>query len=268
MDDATIQKFDEELVCAESIVYTLKHNPAVQQVNIGREIHDPPDFWLTVDGRKFAVEVTAIVKDQQYLARSRDFEIAVRRKANLYNKVDGTYIIYIHEPTTLPKKNSTEWYGLIDRAVENIHKKRHDGSKHSLYHDARKSLAIRQVHPNDSSIRAIISGGVKSEGEIQKELSILMQERIEKKRENLKKQEVEKKCKDIIIAFYDAYGFGFTKDAKTALQSVKGVDWFHSVFWAASFDDRANELWPTSPGRKGCFLHSREKQWIKTEPAN
>lgn len=268
MPSTKTKKIDEELVCAESILHTLKKMFAVQQINIVREENDPPDFWLTVEDRKFAVEVTSIVKDEQYLARSRDFEDAVRQKARLNKEINGTYIIYIQEPTTIPKKNSKEWNKLLEKAVSLIHEKRDDGAKYSLYNDGRKSLTIQKTDPNGSNVGVLISTGVKSEGEVQQELSILMQASIEKKRENLIKQGVASECTDIIIAFYDAYGYGDIQDAQKALQEVRGFEWFHSVFWAASFSDRTNELWVTNPGRKGCFLHSREKSWMKTKQAN
>src|ERR1039458_7606933 len=75
------------------------------------------------------------------------------------------------------------------------------------------------------------------------------------------KSGVPQQCRDIILLLYDAYMYGSTEDAKLALQNVHGYDWFPSVFWAASFADRPNELYPQDPGRLGLFLYTKEDRW-------
>ena len=58
-----------------------------------------------------------------------------------------------------------------------------------------------------------------------------------------------------------AYGYAEGEDAKIALRGVHGYDWFHSIFWARSFTDRTNELYPEEPGRIGLFLYTKEDRW-------
>jgi hypothetical protein len=103
--------------------------------------------------------------------------------------------------------------------------------------------------------------GSKWEGEAQHELAGLIQNAVSQKRSKLEKSGVPQQCRDIILLLYDAYMCGSTEDAKLALQNVHGYDWFHSVFWAASFADRPNELYPQEPGRLGLFLYTKEDRW-------
>ena len=58
---------DEELVCIDSLLHHLKENLGYLDVLVEREQNDPPDFWVTVSGQKFAAEVTSIVNDQAYI---------------------------------------------------------------------------------------------------------------------------------------------------------------------------------------------------------
>jgi hypothetical protein len=103
--------------------------------------------------------------------------------------------------------------------------------------------------------------GSKWEGEVQDELPGLIQNAVLVKRLKLEKKGVPQQCRGIILLFYDAYGYAEAGDAKIALRNVRGYDWFHSVFWAASFTDRPNELFPEQPGRIGSFLYTKEDRW-------
>ncbi len=50
---------------------------------------------------------------------------------------------------------------------------------------------------------------------------------------------------------------------KQALLKVQGYEWLHSIFWAASFTDRSNTLYPGKPGRGGVFLYSKKEEWLQ-----
>lgn len=172
---------DHECVSVDSLVHCLKGHG--HQVQVKPEEHDPPDFWLFIDGKKFAVEETSIAEEKVVSG------IAAARKNG---RISGSL-------------------------------------------------------------------GWKWEGETQDTLSELIQGRVQQKRKRLENKGV---LGDIsILLFYDAYGFGDEDDAKIALQKVHGHDWFHSVFWAASFADKPNELYPEKPGRRGSFLYTKEGRW-------
>ena len=53
---------DHECVSVDSLAQCLKGHG--HQVQVEPEEHDPPDFWLFIDGKKFAVEETSIVTQE------------------------------------------------------------------------------------------------------------------------------------------------------------------------------------------------------------
>ncbi len=178
-------RIDHECVAVDSLVQYLKQRCGHQDIQVQKEENDPPDFWLSIDGSRFAVEETSIATE-----------------------------------------------------------------------DAVKRIAIdRKKGMNSGSL------GLKWEGEVQDELAELIQKAVRTKREKLERKGVPQRCRDSILLLYDAHGFGDPEDAKLALQTVHGYDWFHSVFWAASSTYRPNELYPEEPGRMGSFLYTKEDRW-------
>jgi len=124
-----------------------------------------------------------------------------------------------------------------------------------LLKTGRNILAINKISDKDSTIGLVGPIEVKREVEIQEDLSDLMQKAIDKKRRVL--EQIKEKGYQMLLLFYDAYAFGYIEDAHAALLKVKGYDWFHSIFWAASFAEKTNELFPQEPGRKGGFLFTK-----------
>ena len=256
-------KIDEELVCADSFVHCLKKSIGHQQVEAQPEKDDPPDFWFIVDGKKYSAEITSIVKREDYHAHCRRFERAVQMTAKGDEIIKGTYSIIINKEPKLPKKTSREWHNLICKVcffIQNSKTLNHTETEY-LYKDAQGKLGIRKIDPVGASVGLLGLMGVKSEGQVQEEMTHLIHSRIRSKTKKLKKKGIPEVCSDIILIFYDAYGFGDIEDARQVLLRVDGYDWFHSVFWVASFTDRPNELWPECPGRYGNFLYSRERAW-------
>ncbi|MGA2275020.1 MAG: hypothetical protein ABSH00_15805 [Bryobacteraceae bacterium] len=180
-------RLDHENVSIDSLVHYLKERCGCQDVQHRKVARgdDPPDFWLSIDGKTFAVEETSIAEEA---------------------------------------------------TVKGIDNARRKGSTHGFL-------------------------GAKWEGEAQDELTALMQHAVSCKRSKLEQKGVPEQCRDIILLLYDAYGYGDAGDAGKALLRVRGYDWFHSVFWAESFTDRHNELYPHEPGRTGRFLCTKEGQW-------
>ena len=66
---------------------------------------------------------------------------------------------------------------------------------------------------------------------------------------------------EVLLLFYDAFGYASREDVVAAFQEVHGYNWFHSIFWAASFSDRENASYPAEPGREGFFLFSHKSEW-------
>jgi hypothetical protein len=256
---------DEELVCADSFVHYLKNSLGHKQVEALPEKDDPPDFWFIIDGVKYAAEITSIVKKQDYHAHCQELEQAVKSNVTENNIISGTYAIIINKQPELPKKTSPKWMALIESLGSFIQNCREYSRSEiiNIIEDEQGKLGVQKISPDGSNIGLLGFMGIKHEGEVQEEIAELMKIRIQSKIKKLKKKGVHRVCPHIFLIFYDAFGFGDIKDARQALFKVDGYDWFHSVFWVASFTDRPNELWPQSPGRYGEFLYSKKKEWEK-----
>lgn len=256
-------RFDEELVCTDSLVHCLKQRCKCQHVCVQRAEDDPPDFWVTVDGVLFAAEVTSIVNDVGYHARCEDLERSIERAAAQTGTFSGTYALSVYGHPEIPKDRS-EQKTLIERAVSFIQDTSFAPTSARLClikSERRGRIDVVRVDPSGSVIGLVHHGGFKREIEVVRELRQQMQESIRRKQVGLKKKHVHAKCSGVLLLLYDAYAFGLGRHAQKALLGTEGYDWFHSIFWAASFTDRPNELSPENPGREGIFLYSSNAAW-------
>lgn len=256
------ERIDEEIVSVDCLAHCLTRvhgcNCDVQRVPQGC---DPPDFWMTVDGERFAVEVTSIVTNEGYRAICKTLKDAIKTAMMECPGTSGTYALVVSGHPALPKKKG--WHDLVSRALCFASATRDVPctEKQYLLQDGRNRLTIQKLSNQRTTVGLVGMDGAKREGEVVDELRKLMHDKVVKKREKLENKAVLAECSRIILVLYDAYGYGDIEDAQKALLQVEGHDWFHSVFWAASFTDRANELSPANPGRLGDFLYSGDGRW-------
>jgi hypothetical protein len=257
------KRIDEELVSIDCLAHCLKEQCGCSQVEIEREPDDPPDFWVTVDGVRFAAEVTSIVTEQSYRANALKLKRAIENSARETGALIGKFVLTLERHPTLPQSSTREWRDLVDQAKSFIETTALTEStkEFPLLKSPDGHLRIRKICSQGSTLGLCGPACAKWEGEIQDDLCKLMQDSVNKKRTKLKNKSVPSSCPRVLLLFYDAYGFGDVEDAQKALLRVDGYDWFHSVFWAASFTNRENELYPKEPGRRGAFLYSSDNRW-------
>jgi hypothetical protein len=233
---------------------------------VARADDDPPDFWVTIDGEEFAVEVASIVKGQEYHATCRKLAEAIGKASKERGVLKGTYALAVMRHPTLPKRTSPKWRGLVSQANSFIGANRGAESTREarLLEDADGHLGITKLSSQGATVELLGPTDGKWEDKIQDEIHELMQEAVANKRRKLEKKGVPSQCPRIMLLLYDAYGYGDTDDAQRALLRVHGYEWFHSVFWACSFTDRPNELSPEDPGRRGTFLYSKRETWWRS----
>lgn len=264
--EGQMSRINEERVCADSLAHNLKSFCGCHDVKVHREPNDPPDFWLDIDGQKYAAEVTSIVNEQAYHAACIALKDAVKKSATDAGSIIGRYCLDVTMRPNLPRKNSAEWSDLCCKALSFI---RDTDAKESteetlLLDEEEGRLSIRKLAATGATVGLSRAPGAKWEGEIHNELQGLIQDAVTKKRKKLEIKGVPAQCPRIFLVLYDAYGYGIVEDAQKALLSTDGYDWFHSVFWATSFTDRENTLYPGSPGREGAFLYSKTHKWLNS----
>jgi hypothetical protein len=256
-------KIDEELVCIDALVQRLKEINPHQEVVVCRELNDPPDFWITIGGAKYAAEVTSIVTDEDYAAQCRKLIESVQTELEAESTVEGTYALVVMRCPEIPPRGTTRWHRLVSRTIEAIQSSSgsQSGTKVRLLDDGNGHLALAKCSDDGRAIGLVRTPVAKWEGEVRNELSLLLQHAIDTKRTKIEKKGIPDRCPDVLLIFYDAYNYGDIEDARFALATVQGYEWFHTIFWAASFSDRRNILYPEAPGRGGAFLYSKNSTW-------
>ncbi len=106
-------RINAELVCVDSFVENLKKIDSRQKITVleVEERNEPPDFWVTIAGVKYAVEVTSIT-DYGYdvLCEKLLKTICSRSEAS---GMKGTYALAIMERPDIPRKRTPEWKKLV-----------------------------------------------------------------------------------------------------------------------------------------------------------
>jgi len=265
-EDHKAKRIDEEMVCADSLVHCLRYQCGCHEVTVEREEDDPPDFWFTIEGKRYAGEVTSIVTSQGYHAHCRKLEDAIRNSSKEGGSIIGTYALLIMRHPKIPRSTSSKWRDLVRQATSFVSATRDVEStgEARLLEDPDGHLDIKKVSGQGATVGTIGATEFKWEGEVQEELRELIEERVKEKRQKLEKKGIPALCPRMMLLLYDAYGFGDLEDAQKALVGVPGYDWFHSVFWAASFTDRPNELSPSNSGRVGRFIYSANGRWWRS----
>ena len=254
-------RIDEELVSVDALRYVLCTRCECKEVCFRREEHDPPDFTLTVDGEVFPAEVTSIVSRQQYVAQCKAFARAIRDHADSLKILSGTYAFTVARFPLIPKPTSKDGRKLIDAAVAYVGttQNQETAPDTQLAKDGPEKISIKKLSANGSTVALCWIPPAMWEGDIQNQLATLIQQAVDEKRRKL--QTVGIGSGEALLLLYDAFAYAEPQDAVIAMQKVHGYSWFHSVFWAASFFDRENTMYPDQPGREGIFLYSSAPSW-------
>jgi hypothetical protein len=256
-------RIDEEAVCIDALVHRIRQVDHLQEITVERECIDPPDFWMSIGPLKYAVEVTSIVVDEHYDALCMTLLRAVQAELVAGTAAKGTYALDVFRTTKLPRRGTKEWRKLVSNLVQNIRQMSTAsvGAKIPLLEMESGRLSLMKLSESGSNVGKVWMPDARWEGEARGELSRLLQERVNTKRKRAEEKGLDRTGCEIMLVFYDAYGYCDAEDARQELEGVEGYRWFHSVFWAASFTARPNILYPENPGRAGVFLYSKNPAW-------
>ena len=261
------KKIDEELICIDSFVQYLQRNIGLKKIQVGRveKGKDPPDFWVIIENVKYAVEVTSIVFDYDYEALCQGFEKEIENEAKKEKLLKGNYALIIRGKPEIPKRMSKGRKVLLDKAIAYICDTASQPSaiRQKIFEKAGRYIALEKLSDTNACVGLVGYIGTKWEKEAKEELFQLIQERVIQKIATLEKNVDSEFHNNLILLLYDAYGFCGGQGAREVCQRVQEIDKFHSIFWAASFSNKPNILYPNCPGRSGCFLFSKNNKWVE-----
>jgi len=254
------RKINEELVSTDALKHVLCTICGCKNVHIHLENNDPPDFTVTVDDMPYPTEVTSIVSRKQYSAQCKTFARTIQQNATSSGILFGTYTFIISRFPIIPKPKSKNVRQLLNKALSYIGDTREQKiyPEKKLVQDNSGKISISKRNDTGSTVGLLWIAGMR-EGEIVNKLSELIQYAVDDKKQKLQDKGIEPKS--ALLLLYDAFGYAEPIDAFTAMEKVSDYDWFHSIFWAASFFDRENMSFPEEPGREGLFLFSHIPSW-------
>jgi len=252
-------RINEETVCANCLVHHLKARCQCQHVEArSNRPNDPPDFWVDVDGVRFAAEVTSIVTGEGYRADAKRLAKEIEARClSTGTGISGMYVLRILQRPAMPKPYSRDRDSVIQEAASFVRGSDPQKRARVLLRHRTGRLTIENVSREGSHL-GLVQFGAEREGECLPELQQLMYDAMRKKKHKLRGI-----ADPVILVLYDAFAFAQPDDAKEALLQTTDHLRFHSIFWAASFADRPNELAPNEPGRNGVFLYTCCERWLK-----
>jgi len=256
-------RINEEYVCIDSFIQHLREIDSRQVITYCEERDDPPDFWVTIAGVTYAVEVTSIVTDYGYDATCKKLLETIRSESQTNNGIKGTYALRIMRRPDIPRRGTSHWKTLVSTAATKIREMSNApcGAESCLLKDTHGYLVIQKTPDHGAKIGLFRMPAMKWEGEVQEELTQLFKDAIARKLVTLEKKSVLHQCSNVILLFYGAYSYSDIEDAQKAFLNVQGYEWLHSIFLAISFSDISNKLYQDSPGRRGVFLYSKNGNW-------
>jgi hypothetical protein len=253
---------DEELLSVDSFTHKLKSRYHYQNIDVDKEENDPPDFWVTIDGHKYAIEVTSIVNDMPYNARLSKFVKDIEKHCIESKDLSGAYLVSVVGMPEIPKVNTKQRKKMTGEARYYVCKTKLLSTTADLILLAGPGGKIIIKKISQEANRILLSyATARWEGEIHDDLCSLLQNAVSKKIKSFKIKGVSRTAVDIVLLLYDAYGFAEIEDVRKALKTVSGFEWFHSIFWIAAFRNRDDSTHLLQSQRDVQTLYSKEPKW-------
>ena len=215
---------------------------------------EPPDYYLSVNNTKYAVEVTMLMQKTNVGAKNhlpvgiiRDHlgkfvHDEVEMVARKGDYLRGAYLVVFSKPIT----NFTKVKDAIQTELLSYISDTLAASKASpkvIYKNSRQKCLIEKIHSEDDKV--VMGGPVIAiwEGEVLAEAKQLLNERLDEKKYRLRNINLSK-----ILLLHDKYPFTYGGIYKACISEVPSLHSFHTVFVA----ERNNE---------GEILYSQEPAW-------
>lgn len=195
---------------------------------------EPPDYYLSVDGTRYAVEVTRFVENLvvgastisrlAVIASLTDFVEEVEQITRTRKILRGTYIVGFSKPI----ENFREVKDEIGVALLQYIEKTRDSDrefKQVVFKHGRQSCDIQKLNLQADRIRRTGPHGVKWEGEVATDACNLLLERLTSKRAKLANVALPK-----IVLLYDSYHFADLETYRDCVSKLPSFASFHTVF--------------------------------------
>ena len=175
---------------------------------------EPPDYYLTINGKRYAVEVTSLIDDVVIGESVRMSSVGARKslvslcediKRNLVERglLSGAYVMTLQPIEGLRALRPPIETGVI----EYVQRTRFEETapREVLVKKGRARIAIQKHHNQSHQLYWMISGGAKWEGQMRDDIARLLEGALHDKRRKLKDVET-----PTILLLLDRYHHGAT----------------------------------------------------------
>lgn len=215
---------------------------------------EPPEFYLSVNGTKYAVEVTRLMQKVDVRAKKhlpggivRDFlrkfvDDEVEAVARNHSFLQGSYLVLFSKPIT----NFAKVQGIIQSALLSYISATQAASKaprRIVYECNRQKCVIEKVHKEENKV---IMGGPfisRWKGEALGDVKQLLENRLDEKQHGLRNITYPK-----ILLLHNNYYFADLEAYKARILIVPSLQSFHTVFIVES-------------NNEGQVLYSQQPTW-------
>ncbi|HXV63934.1 MAG TPA: hypothetical protein VEK15_24760 [Vicinamibacteria bacterium] len=216
-----MKRADEEY-CKDTFSTFLARHFAGSQVSWSEvpQNEEPPDYYLTIDGKRYAVEVTSLIDDVIIGESVRMSNVGARRSLVTLcedmkrNLAERGLLFGAHVMTLQPIEGLRDLRPLIEkRVIEYVQRTRFEkaAAREVLVRKGRARIAIQKHHDQSDQLYWVISGGAKWEGQMRHDIARLLEEALRDKRRKLREVET-----PIILLLLDRYHHGSAEMWKDA----------------------------------------------------
>ena len=214
---------------------------------------EPPDYYLFVDGIKYAVEVTRLMWKINVGANNplpprtirdllREFVVEVESTARAQNYLHGVYLVIFPKPIdnfeSVRSSIQSELLNYIQQTQRVI-----NAPSELVYKNGRQKCVIEKMRDDENKVNMGGPSFGKREGEIFDDTKQLLAERLSNKEIKLKNINYPK-----ILLLHDEYPFSDLEAIKANILSIPSLPSYHTVFITGS-------------SKKSAVLYSQDKKW-------
>jgi hypothetical protein len=214
---------------------------SISSVQDWREGEEPPDFYLSMDGNDYAVEVTNLM-EQLNVGRTKlpiigiikslkvcvdEVEKIARDRSILH----GTYIVTFSKPIDNFRSVRIPLQTTLLQYIENTQEST-DALEQTAFRSGRQTCSIKKLHSQANQIRMHGPTISKWEGEAAEGICALLEDRIEDKRQKLQNISQPK-----ILLLYDLYHFADPIMFSNCVSGFSALTHFDTIFVVQSNAD-------------------------------
>jgi len=188
---------------------------------------DPPDFWLTASGIKYAVEITNVVHQEDRNISTAQWDLVREVEQETFNKgiLKGRYIVAFREPWAGRKQRRKFRQRIIDFVTQNARVER--TPKVELVVDG-KSLCDIEKYASDGTNIHPFGGGLNElggfEDDVRDQLSPLVDRAIKTK---AKKMALHRPA---ILVLYDLFWLADESTFTACVRAVPEASFFEEIY--------------------------------------